>query len=241
MAANDGHSNSSVGQCPLIFAGRVTRLPVRCHTLTVPCPDEHGNEKPDGSNAPFPAAAPRDTLADRTVLLAVLFRCRRVTDQHPMPIRVLASVIQHEDRLLICQRPLHKRHGGLWEVPGGKVKEGETDLEAARRELGEELGIGVTEVGPVELSVADPGSDFVIEFLAVAVEGEPQALEHMALEWMREEELLALPLAPGDRRYVLFRMDGGGGSRGSPPRSTRGGDAARGKDQPSCGRVERRR
>jgi hypothetical protein len=49
-----------------------------------------------------------------------------------MPIRVLASVIERDQRLLVCRRPLHKRHGGLWEFPGGKVREGESDLEAVR-------------------------------------------------------------------------------------------------------------
>ena len=66
-----------------------------------------------------------------------------------MPIRVLASVIQRENRLLVYRRPLHKRHGGLWESPVGKVREGESDLEAARRELREELGVEVTGVGAV--------------------------------------------------------------------------------------------
>jgi len=37
-----------------------------------------------------------------------------------------------------------------------------------------------------------------------------ERLEHMAVEWREEEELLSLPLAPGDRRYVAFRRDGGG-------------------------------
>jgi 8-oxo-dGTP pyrophosphatase MutT (NUDIX family) len=127
-----------------------------------------------------------------------------------MPIRVLASVIERDHRLLVCRRPLHKRHGGLWEFPGGKVREGESDLEAARRELWEELGVEVTGVGPVAFSVPDPGSDFVIEFLPVAIRGEPECLEHMAVEWREEEELLSLPLAPSDRRYVAFRRDGGG-------------------------------
>ena len=76
-----------------------------------------------------------------------------------MPIRVLASVIQRHDRFLVCRRPLHKRHGGLWEFPGGKVKDGETDLEVARRELAEELGVHVTAVRSVEhvLRGADGG------------------------------------------------------------------------------------
>ena len=123
-----------------------------------------------------------------------------------MPIRVLAAVIQQNDRFLVCQRPFHKRHGGLWEFPGGKVKDGETDLAAARRELQEELGVHVTEVGPVERSVKDPGSEFVIEFLPVNIQGEPQCLEHEALVWTREGDLLDLDLAPSDRRYVEVRL-----------------------------------
>lgn len=123
-----------------------------------------------------------------------------------MPIRVLAAVIQRNQRFLLCRRPRHKRHGGLWEFPGGKVKEGESDLEAARRELAEELGVHVTAVGPVELSVQDPGSDFVIEFLPVTIEGEPQCLEHMALAWEEEEKLPGYDLAPSDRRYVEGRL-----------------------------------
>jgi len=66
-----------------------------------------------------------------------------------MPIRVLASVIERDQKLLVCRRPVHKRHGGLWEFPGGKVQKGESDLEAARRELREELAVEVTGVGAV--------------------------------------------------------------------------------------------
>lgn len=64
-------------------------------------------------------------------------------------IRVVASVIEHEGRLLVCKRPAHKRHGGLWEFPGGKVEPEESDFKAVERELEEELGVRVREVGPV--------------------------------------------------------------------------------------------
>lgn len=42
----------------------------------------------------------------------------------PMPIRVRASVIQRNHGLPVCRLPRHKRHGGLGESPGGKVKAG---------------------------------------------------------------------------------------------------------------------
>jgi len=122
-----------------------------------------------------------------------------------MPIRVVASVIEHEGKLLVCERPLHKRHGGLWEFPGGKVEPNESDFEAVYRELEEELAVEVTSVGKCMFSFADPGSDFVIEFLPVEIQGDPEALEHSALAWVGDAELLTLPLAPSDFQFARFR------------------------------------
>ena len=119
-------------------------------------------------------------------------------------IRVLAAVIYRDGQLLLCRRPPHKRHGGLWEFPGGKVEPGESDLAAAQRELAEELGIHATGVGEVQFSIEDAGSDFVIEFLPVEIEGDPTCLEHSALAWVDVTDLLSYSLAPSDRRFALF-------------------------------------
>ena len=58
-------------------------------------------------------------------------------------VAVIAAVIQRGDKYLLGQRPEFKRHGGLWEFPGGKVHDGESRLEAIRRELAEELALKV--------------------------------------------------------------------------------------------------
>ena len=125
--------------------------------------------------------------------------------------RVIAAVIARGSRLLVCRRPIHKRHGGLWEFPGGKVEIGETDEAAARRELHEELGIEVNRVAEVEFAVADPNSSFLIAFAPVQISGEPTCHEHDAIAWCTPEELASLDLAPSDRRYVehlLSRVEG---------------------------------
>jgi mutator protein MutT len=124
----------------------------------------------------------------------------------PAVIRVIAAVVSDGDRLLVCQRPPHKRHGGLWEFPGGKCEPGESDAAAARRELREELGVEVIDVAPEVLAVQDPGSPFLIVFLPVAISGTPVCHEHTALTWGTLSELAALPLAPSDRRYVASRF-----------------------------------
>lgn len=117
-------------------------------------------------------------------------------------MRVVAAVLRREGRYLLGLRPERKRHGGLWEFPGGKVDPGESTLVAARRELAEELEIEVTSVGDVILSVADGRSPFVIDFVDTVAVGTPNALEHEALGWFSVDEMLEMRLAPADARFV---------------------------------------
>lgn len=55
----------------------------------------------------------------------------------------LAFITDASDRLLITKRSLDVDHGGMWEVPGGKLELGETAAEALTREVLEEVGLVV--------------------------------------------------------------------------------------------------
>ncbi|HYU35900.1 MAG TPA: NUDIX domain-containing protein [Thermoanaerobaculia bacterium] len=139
---------------------------------------------------------------------------------YPERTRVLAAVVERGGRVLLARRPAGKRHAGLWELPGGKFLPGESPLEAARRELAEELGVEVATAGALLWEAPDPGSPFVVEFYAVEIRGEPAALEHDALAWVLPEELPLYPLAPSDRAFAEGLRDGrvkkgdGGGREG---------------------------
>jgi 8-oxo-dGTP diphosphatase len=119
-----------------------------------------------------------------------------------MPVRVIACVISRHGEFLVCQRPLSKRHGGLWEFPGGKVESGETDEAAAKRELLEELGVEMISASDTYFSISDPDSPYLIVFMPVSVRGIPSRTEHIALRWGAPLELASLPLAPSDRCFV---------------------------------------
>ncbi|MCA9802257.1 MAG: (deoxy)nucleoside triphosphate pyrophosphohydrolase [Cyanobacteria bacterium HKST-UBA02] len=122
------------------------------------------------------------------------------------PTQVLAAVIERQGRFLLCRRPPRKRHGDLWEFPGGKIETDETLSQAAARELKEELCLTVRSVGEVLLKVPDPASGFVICFTIVEAEGEPVLLEHTELAWVPRSGLLALDLAPSDLAFCRHLM-----------------------------------
>jgi (d)CTP diphosphatase len=119
---------------------------------------------------------------------------------------VVAAVIERHGRLLICQRPAGKQHGGLWEFPGGKVQADESIPEAVGRELAEELAVHTTDVGKVLFSRVDQRSGFEILFLHATIEGEPVALEHSAIVWCEPTQLLSYPLAPSDHVFASFYL-----------------------------------
>lgn len=61
----------------------------------------------------------------------------------PRKPHVVASVVgvERSGRWLVQQRPLGGLLGGLWELPGGKLRPGESPEVAARREVEEETGV----------------------------------------------------------------------------------------------------
>ena len=122
---------------------------------------------------------------------------------------MVAAVIQRGGRYLLGRRPVHKRHGGLWEFPGGKLDEDESPADAAHRELEEELSLSVTRVAAALHTVQDPGSPFAIHFHPVSVRGEPVALEHEEVGWFTLKELQGMALAPADERFVRWLLQRG--------------------------------
>ena len=75
-------------------------------------------------------------------------------------------------------------------------------LEAARRELAEELSLDTVSVGDTLFSAHDDGARFVIHFVEVVAHGNPVAKEHLDVGWFTLDELATMSLAPADARFV---------------------------------------
>ena len=120
---------------------------------------------------------------------------------------MVAAVIERDGRFLLGRRPEEKRHGGLWEFPGGKIDSGETLADAVRRELSEELAMDVEAVGDSLLVVEDADSPFVIDFFEVSAVGSPVAHEHSEIGWFSVTDLKTMPLAPADAEFVTWLVE----------------------------------
>ena len=107
-------------------------------------------------------------------------------------INVVAGIIRNKDgKIFIAKRNFQKKNGGLWEFPGGKVEENETNEDALIRELREELNMDVVVDSYVGKSIYDYG-DREIKLSAyncTMISDTFNLNEHEDYKWVDIEEL----------------------------------------------------
>jgi 8-oxo-dGTP diphosphatase len=117
-------------------------------------------------------------------------------------IRLVAAVIEHDGRYLITQRRATAVLAGLWEFPGGRVEDGESDEEALRRELRERLGAEVEVKGQMAHRVhhyLGYSVDLNLYQAAIAPGQEPQALRVAEVRWVPSSEFEKYPFPAADQ------------------------------------------
>lgn len=118
--------------------------------------------------------------------------------------RVVAALIRKEDKVLLTQRWPSKHLGLIWEFPGGKVEEGESDEEALVRELKEELGVDV-KIGTSCFETCHGYGSREVHLLIYRCEitsGTPAPVDVKAIEWVSTAELSDREFPPADLVFV---------------------------------------
>lgn len=117
-------------------------------------------------------------------------------------IEVVAAIIYFQEKILCVQRPQSKLAyiSEKFEFPGGKIENGETKIDALKRELSEELNIK-PEVKSLFLTVNHQYPDFELTMHSYICQIETQTItlnEHISKEWLTLTELKKLDWAAAD-------------------------------------------
>lgn len=136
---------------------------------------------------------------------------------------VAVALLRDDGHILMQRRPDGKQHGGLWEFPGGKIDPGEGPVEAALREMEEELGVGLEAhaLMPVSFAQSEPQREgrrrvLLLLYAARVWQGQPDAREGQQFSWVAPEALFDLDMPPLDVPLArdLLRWIGKGAEAG---------------------------
>jgi 8-oxo-dGTP diphosphatase len=129
----------------------------------------------------------------------------------PVVLVVAVALIDADGRVLLAQRPEGKPMAGLWEFPGGKVKDGENPEAALIRELNEELGIDTHESCLAPLTFASHKYDGFHLLMPLYVcrrwRGMVTPREGQRLSWVRAGRLDGYAMPPADKPLIPVLKD----------------------------------
>lgn len=115
-------------------------------------------------------------------------------------IRVVAAVVERDGKYLITQRRSSAVLPMMWEFPGGRVEEGETDQGALERELRHRLGAAIS-VGKLISFVSHPYEHYVVDLFLYECTLATEQLEALAVnafKWVPSGDFDQYPFTPAD-------------------------------------------
>lgn len=117
------------------------------------------------------------------------------------PLIVTAALLRKQNLVLITRRPADKPHGGMWELPGGKLDVNESPQQALQREMREELGIEVEveAVFDVIYHRYNWGAVLILVYECRWLTGELQHLEVDDHCWIHPQDHNRYEILPADR------------------------------------------
>lgn len=117
-------------------------------------------------------------------------------------VGVVGAALVRDGRVLASRRTEPPHLAGFWEFPGGKVEVGESDVEALRRELREELVVEAAVGARLGPDVLLGNTGVLRVYLCRLLSGEPVLVDHDAHRWLGPDELTDVPWIPVDLAVV---------------------------------------
>ena len=120
-------------------------------------------------------------------------------------INVVAAVIRDKDKVLATARG-YGDYKGIWEFPGGKIKEGETPEDALVREIKEELDINIkinNYIDTVEFDYPKFHLSMSCYFCSI-LSGNLTLKEAEDSKWLNKEQLDSVKWLPADLAIVEY-------------------------------------
>ena len=106
--------------------------------------------------------------------------------------KAVRSFLIEDNKVVVTKYKEGNKKAGYYEIPGGKIEEGETSSETAIREMKEETGIDIS--NPIykgNMVIEYPDRIFEFDtFLVKEYLGEPQDFEENSSQWIDIKELL---------------------------------------------------
>ena len=117
-------------------------------------------------------------------------------------IRVVSAEIQIDGRYLICQRYAKAVLPLLWEFPGGRVRDGQTDQERLIEAVSHRIGVEAT-VGELLLEKVHTYADYEVTLVVYRckIDGKPWAHHVNSVAWVAPETSPTTP-SPGLTRRL---------------------------------------
>jgi len=111
----------------------------------------------------------------------------------PIPYKIIGVAVIWNDhgQILIDRRRPEGLMGGLWEFPGGKIEPGETVEECIKREIQEELAIGI-EVGEHLITINHTYTHLRVTLIVHHcrhLSGYPMPIECDEIRWVTLDEV----------------------------------------------------